>query len=187
MEVVRLRVHDIDFGYQQSIVRASKGDKERVVPLPAKLTLSIRKHLDTIQQQHVEDLEQGFGSVHMPPALAKKYEPSSKQWVWQYVFPSAKLSVDPRSGRVRRHHLNETAIQRQVSNTARTLGFHKRVTCHTLRHSFATHLLERGVDIRTIQEMLGHNDVSTTMIYTHLAKYAEGKTTSPLDFLVETL
>lgn len=185
MEAVRLRIQDIDFDYQQIIVRTSKGNKERVVPLPTKLLDKLRTHVETVREQHAKDLEEGYGGVYMPPVLANKYGPSSQQWVWQYVFPSLKLSVDPKSKVVRRHHINEGSVQRYVRNAARELGLQKRVTCHTLRHSFATHLLERGVDIRTIQEMLGHTDVATTMIYTHLAKFADGKTSSPLDFLAD--
>ncbi|GAB1263118.1 integron integrase [Aurantivibrio plasticivorans] len=183
MELVRLRIQDIDFGYQQVVVREAKGNKERVVPLPSKLNNLLKTHLTNIKNQHDDDLSNGYGTVYMPPSLAKKYEPSSKQWVWQYVFPSHKVSVDPKSGLVRRHHVHETAVQRKVRETARAQGIHKRVTCHTLRHSFATHCLERGMDIRTIQSMLGHADVATTMIYTHLAQFSEGKTASPLDFL----
>ena len=185
MEAVRLRVQDIDFGYQQVIVRESKGNKERVVPLPAKLNNTLKTHLTNIKKQHDTDLADGYGTVYVPPGLAKKYGPSSKQWVWQYVFPSYKVSADPKSGLIRRHHVHETAVQRKVRDVARQLGLQKRVTCHTLRHSFATHCLERGLDIRTIQTMLGHADVATTMIYTHLAQFSGGKTASPLDFLAE--
>ncbi len=185
MEAARLRVQDIDFGYQQIIVREGKGNKERVIPLPITLTDALRAHLDKIRIQHNEDLKQGHGTVYMPHRLANKYGPSSKQWAWQYVFPAQRLSVDPKSGLVRRHHVHESAIQKQVRNVSRALGFEKRVTCHTFRHSYATHLLERGFDIRSIQELLGHSDVATTMIYTHLAKFATGKTSSPLDFLTD--
>ena len=183
MEVVRLRVHDIDFGYQQIIVRDSKGKKERVVPLPVKLVEPLKIQLTEVKKLHNEDLKQGYGYVFMPQGLVLKYGKSAEQWVWQYVFPSLKLSVDPKSTVIRRHHINETTIQKGVRNLSRSLEINKRVTCHTFRHSYATHLLERGVDIRTIQELLGHADVSTTMIYTHLANFSNGKTSSPLDYL----
>ena len=186
MEAVSLRVQDLDFGYQQVVVRESKGNKERVVPLPVKLITPLKSHLEAIRNQHREDLNNAYGSVYLPSLVGNKFRPSSKDWLWQYVFPSLKLSVDPNSALVHRHHINETAVQRQVKKTGIKLGIQKRVTCHTLRHSFATHLLERGMDIRSIQEMLGHVDVSTTMIYTHVAKFAEMKATSPLDFLQET-
>jgi integron integrase len=181
MEAIRLRVQDIDFGYCQIIVREAKGNVERVVPLPAKLIEPLQQHLKEIRRIHEQDISDGFGSVIMPPALAKKYGSSSAHWVWQYVFPSLKLSVDPRSGATRRHHINETTIQKRVRNIARELEIPKRVSCHTFRHSFATHLLEKGMDIRTIQQLLGHKDVSTTMIYTQLANFSNGKTSSPLD------
>jgi len=183
MEAIRLRVQDIDFGYSQIIVRDAKGNKERAVPLPAKLIQPMKDHLTEIKKQHTDDLDQGFGSVYMPQGLVKKYGKSAHQWVWQYVFPSLKLSVDPRSNIIRRHHINESTIQKRVRDLSRKLEINKRVTCHTFRHSFATHLLERGMDIRTIQSLLGHKDVSTTMIYTHLADFSKGKTSSPLDDL----
>ncbi|MCP5206756.1 MAG: integron integrase [Hahellaceae bacterium] len=183
MEAVRLRVQDIDFGYQQIIIRNAKGNKERVVPLPVKLVEPIRSHMASIKVQHTEDLSNGLGSTYMSADLVKKYGKSDKQWVWQYVFPSAKHSVDPKSGAVRRHHIHESTLQKAVRTVSRKVEISKRVSCHTFRHSYATHLLERGMDIRTVQELLGHSDVSTTMIYTHTANFAKGKTSSPLDFL----
>jgi integron integrase len=183
MEAVRLRVQDIDFGYQQIIVRNGKGNKERVVPLPVMVSERLKAHLADIRKQHGEDLAEGYGSVYMPAELVKKYGKSDKQWVWQYVFPSGKLSVDPHTKVVRRHHLHESSLQKAIRNAARNIGLEKRASCHTFRHSFATHHLERGMDIRTLQTLLGHADVSTTMIYTHTANFSKGKTSSPLDFL----
>jgi len=147
MEAIRLRVQDIDFGYSQIIVRDAKGNKERAVPLPVKLMQFMKDHLAEVKKQHSEDLDQGLGRVYMPHTLVLKYGKSDQQWVWQYLFPSYKLSVDPRSGVVRRHHINETTIQRCVRNLSRKVEIHKRVTCHTFRHSYVTHLLERGMDI----------------------------------------
>lgn len=183
MEAVRLRIQDVDFGYQQIIIRNAKGNKERVVPLPVKIVDSLKGQIDEVRKQHEIDLQKGFGSVYMPAELVRKYGKSDKQWVWQYIFPSAKFSVDPKTHLVRRHHLHETTLQRAVRSTARKVNIAKRVTCHTFRHSFATHNLERGMDIRTLQQLLGHSDVSTTMIYTHTANFSKGKTSSPLDFL----
>jgi integrase len=134
MEAVRLRVQDIDFGYHQIIVREHKGNKERAVPLPARVITPLKEHLSFIKNQHLADIEQGYGSVFMPPGLEKKYSKSNRQWVWQYVFPSLKLSVDPRSGTIQRHHINESTKQKRVRNLSRQLGIHKRVTCHTFRH-----------------------------------------------------
>ena len=183
MEAVRLRVHDIDFGYHQLIVRDTKGKKERVVPLPVKLVEPLKAHLVEVKQLHTEDLKQGYGHVYMPEGLVLKYGKSDHEWVWQYVFPSLKLSVDPKSSVIRRHHINETTIQKRVRLLSRSLTINKRVSCHSFRHSYATHLLEHGMDIRTVQSLMGHADVSTTMIYTHLANFSKGKTSSPLDFL----
>ena len=183
MEVVRLRIQDVDFGYQQIIIRNAKGNKERIVPLPVKIANSLKKQILDVKAQHDIDLQNGYGSVYMPAELVKKYGKSDKQWVWQYIFPSTKLSVDAKSNIIRRHHLHESTLQKTVRNTARKINIAKRVTCHTFRHSFATHNLERGMDIRTLQLLLGHSDVSTTMIYTHTANFSKGKTSSPLDFL----
>lgn len=183
MEAIRLRIQDVDFGYQQIIIRNAKGNKERVVPLPVRIASKLHDHIAEMKTQHNQDLENGLGSVYMPAELVLKFGKSDKVWIWQYVFPSARLAVDPRSGAVSRHHIHESTIQKSVRNTARSVGIDKRVSCHTLRHSYATHLLERGMDIRTIQELLGHNDVATTMIYTHTANFSKGKTSSPLDFL----
>jgi len=183
MEAVRLRIQDVDFGYQQIIIRNAKGNKERIVPLPVKIVDNLKQQISNVRNQHKLDLQNGYGSVYMPSELVKKYGKSDKQWVWQYIFPSSKLSIDPKSKIIRRHHLHESTLQKTVRNTARKVNIPKRVTCHTFRHSFATHNLERGMDIRTLQQLLGHSDVSTTMIYTHTANFSKGKTSSPLDFL----
>ncbi len=168
MECLRLRVADIDFGNGLIVVRNGKGAKDRVVPLPERLQEPLRGHLDEVGRLHKEDLAAGVGDVYLPGALARKYPNAAREWVWQYVFPSAKLSSDPKSGHVRRHHLNESGLQRAVKQAGQDACIAKRVNSHALRHSFATHLLEAGYDIRTVQELLGHADVSTTMIYTHV-------------------
>ena len=181
MECVRLRVCDVDFGYNQIIVRSGKGKKDRVVPLPAKLIEPLRRQLEKVRVLHENDLKAGFGEVHLPFALARKYKNAAKELRWQYVFPSVKLSADPRTGQVMRHQLHENNIQKSVKRSADTTGISKRVNCHALRHSFATHLLESGYDIRTVQELLGHSNVSTTMIYTHVLNRGGHGVRSPLD------
>lgn len=183
MECIRLRILDVDFGYQQIMVRNSKGGKDRVVPLPAKLLKPLKEQLDNVSRIHQQDLAKGFGSVFIPDALARKYPNAPKEFRWQYVFPATTISEDPRSGAVRRHHLHESVLQKHVKKAADRIGLSKRVNCHTLRHSFATHLLESGYDIRTVQELLGHADVSTTMIYTHVLNKPGVTVTSPLDLL----
>ena len=168
MECVRLRVADVDFGQRLIVVRNGKGGKDRVVPLPQRYESALREHLRSVEAQHQQDLAAGVGGVFLPDALARKYPNAAREWRWQYVFPSASLSRDPKSGRVRRHHLHESSLQRAIKAAADAAGIPKRVNNHALRHSFATHLLEAGYDIRTVQELLGHAEVSTTMIYTHV-------------------
>jgi len=184
MELFRLRVKDIDFSAGLILVRAAKGDKDRSTILPVGIREALRQHLDEVKAIHERDLAAGFGEVYLPDALARKYPKAAKEWKWQYVFPSAKLSVDPRSGKVRRHHLSEKSIQNTVATAVRKAGIAKHVTVHTLRHSFATHLLMNGVNIREIQELLGHKNVETTMIYTHVMRDMANAPTSPLDLLL---
>ncbi|MFN2166746.1 MAG: integron integrase, partial [Anaerolineae bacterium] len=183
MECVRLRVQDIDFGYGQITVRNAKGGKDRVVPLPERSTEALRHHLARVRELHQGDLKDGLGEVYLPDALARKYPNAAKDWRWQYCFPSGRLSADPRSGALRRHHLHENGLQKAVNRAAREAGITKRVGTHCLRHSFATHLLQAGYDIRTVQELLGHSDVSTTMIYTHVLNRGGRGVQSPLDAL----
>ena len=168
MECLRLRVKDIDFDYNQITVRDGKGGKDRVTILPSCIKAPLRRHLDRVKALHSRDLQEGFGRVYLPNALARKYRQADREWRWQYVFPSARRSVDPRTGGVGRHHVDEQALQRAIAAAVRKVGIAKPATCHTFRHSFATHLLEDGYDIRTVQELLGHKDVRTTMIYTHV-------------------
>jgi len=181
MECVRLRVKDIDFEYTQLVVRDAKGAKERVTMLPESLKPSLKEHLERVKMLHKEDLSKGYGCVFLPYALERKYPKAICEWGWQYVFPAKILSKDPRTGVIRRHHMHENSLQKAVKNAVRLAGITKQVSVHTFRHSFATHLLENGYDIRTIQELLGHKDVSTTMIYTHVLNRGGKAVKSPLD------
>ncbi|MDT4965993.1 MAG: hypothetical protein QOJ64_730 [Acidobacteriota bacterium] len=181
MECIRLRVKDIDFGYMQITVRDGKGQKDRRTVLPSLSAEPLRRQLAAAKAIHEEDLKRGYGRVYLPYALDRKYPNAAADWNWQWVFPARKLSVDPRSGEVRRHHTSEDALQRAVKRAVSRAGITKRASSHTLRHSFATHLLEDGYDIRTIQELLGHADVQTTMIYTHVLSRGGKGVRSPLD------
>ncbi len=181
MECMRLRIQDIDFKRREILVRDGKGFKDRVTMLPAKVASPLQQHLEKVKALHAADLAEGFGEVYLPYALERKYPNAGKSWGWQYVFPAGKRSLDPRSGKTRRHHLDEQAIQRAVKQAVRNTSIVKAATPHTLRHSFATHLLQNGQDIRTVQELLGHEDVQTTMIYTHVLNRGGRGVTSPLD------
>lgn len=183
MECVRLRVKDVDFEYGQIIIRDGKGGKDRRTMLPDSVRGQLKEHLSRVKMIHEKDLEEGYGSVYLPNALEKKYPNAPKEWKWQYVFPSKSLSKDPRSGKTRRHHVDESNLQKGVKKAASMAKIVKKVTCHTLRHSFATHLLEEGYDIRNIQELLGHENVSTTMIYKHVLNKGGRGVKSPLDII----
>jgi integron integrase len=181
MEALRLRVKDLDFGYMEILVRDGKGEKDRRTILPRPLVEPLRQQLDGVKVLHEQDLREGFGDVYLPYALGRKYPNAAREWAWQYVFPSSKLSVDPRSDVTRRHHASSDSVQREVKRAIRLAGITKRGGCHTLRHSFATHLLEDGYDLRTIQELLGHSDVRTTQIYTHVLNKGGRGVRSPLE------
>lgn len=181
MECTRLRVKDVDFSYRTVTVRDGKGERDRVTPLPDAIAPELHRQIERVRLLHEEDLAAGHGEVYLPYALAEKYPSAAGELGWQFLFPSYKRSIDPRAGIERRHHLAPSALQRAVKLAARKAGLRKHVSPHTFRHSFATHLLENGYDIRTVQELLGHKDVRTTMIYTHVLQRGGLAVRSPLD------
>jgi integron integrase len=181
LECCRLRIQDVDFASNQIVVRGGKGDKDRVTMLPAMVKADLAEHLRTTRSQHEDDLAAGAGWVELPTALVRKYPNAGREWAWQWVFPATRIYRDRVTGQLRRHHLHETVLQRAVKDAVRRAGIAKRGSPHTLRHSFATHLLEDGHDIRTVQELLGHRDVSTTMIYTHVLNRGPAAVRSPAD------
>ncbi|NWF92905.1 MAG: integron integrase [Syntrophaceae bacterium] len=183
MECLRLRIKDIDFENSLLMVRSGKGEKDRALMIPARIKEEFSKHIASVKEIHEQDLKMGYGEVYLPDALDKKYPDAPREWGWQWVFPAEKLSVDPRTGKVMRWHIHPSAIQRAVKEAVIKTGLPKKASCHTLRHSFATHLLEAGHNIRTIQELLGHKHVNTTMIYTHVIRKRPAEIRSPLDGL----
>ena len=180
-ECLRLRVKDLDFGYRQIIVRDGKGGKDRFTILPEKLVEPLRRHLEAVKRLHDDDLKTGLGAVLMPFAFDGKHSNTAREWKWQFVFPSAKISRDPRTGNTGRHHLSESGLQKAVKIGLNKASVEKHASCHTLRHSFATHLLQNGSDIRTIQDLLGHKELTTTMIYTHVLQNNRLGVRSPVD------
>jgi len=183
MECIRLRILDVDLGQSKIFVRGGKGGKDRTTVLPNQISDALKAHIDRVIKLHVQDLEAGFGTVSMPEALGRKYPKAAKEHRWQYVFPAKKRSLDPRSGRERRHYVLESGLQKALKSAVERAEIHKRVGSHTLRHSFATHMLENGVNIRVLQTLMGHADVKTTEIYTHVMKHNIEALQSPLDAL----
>ena len=181
LECLQLRVKDVDFAAHEILVRGGKGDKDRLTVLPVGVEERLRDHLEEVRALHAKDLRRGGGRADIPNALARKYPNASTEWRWQYVFPAARTYIDVVSREVRRHHLHVTVVQRAVADAVRASGLTKRATCHTFRHSFATHLIENGYDIRTVQELLGHSDVRTTMTYTHVLRGGGRGVRSPID------
>ena len=183
LECLRMRVQDIDFTSNQIIVRNGKGGKDRITILPVSVKEILKAKLEDVKKLHLKDIRKGYGEVFLPYALKRKYPNANKEFKWQYVFPAESLSVDPVNGKLRRHHLDESVVQKAVKEAIKKAGINKSAGCHTFRHSFATHLLENGTDIRTIQELLGHNSLDTTMIYTHVINKGPFGVTSPADIL----
>ncbi len=180
-ETMQLRIKDLDFPQHQIVVRDAKGQNSRVTMLPERVVPTLKEHLQGVKRIQEQDLEQGYGAVSLPFALARKYPNANRQWIWQFVFPASTRCRDPRSEAIVRYHLHESGLQKAVKQAVRSVGLQKRVSCHTFRHSFATHLLQNGYDIRTVQELLGHKDVKTTMIYTHVLNRGGYGVQSPLD------
>jgi len=185
MECVRLRIQDVDFGNSNIFIRGGKGGKDRTTILPRNISEELRLHIERIKDLHLQDLEKGFGEVYLPNAIGKKYPAAARKTSWQYVFPSKNLSTDPRSGKNMRHHVLESGLQKAVKTAVKKAGIDKRATVHTLRHSFATHMLENGINIRVLQELMGHADVKTTEVYTHVMRRDIQSVKSPLDLMCE--